>query len=254
MAEFWWGPTQATGRVRGAYVPACKTKCGPLLPYMLEGLEVSAPRRLVSRVGREAALRIIYEDAQLRVIEKPEGLLSVSGRESTHRDSVETRMPDARVVHRLDLDTSGVLVLAKDRQTSIALQQQFARRHVEKRYLAVVEGLVTESHGTIELALRPDVDDRPRQLHDALHGKEAITQWRVISRDAHRSRLALSPLTGRTHQLRVHCAHALGLHAPIVGDRLYGRPADRLWLHCEFLALTHPITGARLTFEAPTPF
>lgn len=254
LAEFWWGPTQESGRVRGAHVPACKLKCAPILPFMLEGLEVGAPRRLITRLDRDAPLRVIYEDAQLRVIEKPEGLLSVSGREATHVDSVETRMPEAWVVHRLDLDTSGLLVLALDEPTHIALQQQFARRHVEKRYVAVVERSLEAEQGTIELALRPDVDDRPRQMHDAQRGKEAITTWSVISRDNGRTRVALSPLTGRTHQLRVHCAHPSGLNAPIVGDRLYGHPGARLLLHCEWLALTHPATGQRLTFEAKAPF
>ncbi len=235
-------------------MPACKLKCAPILPFMLEGLEVDAPRRLITRLDRDAPLRVIYEDAQLRVIEKPEGLLSVSGREATHVDSVETRMPEAWVVHRLDLDTSGLLVLALDQPTHIALQQQFARRQVEKRYVAVVERSLEAEQGTIELALRPDVDDRPRQMHDAQSGKEAITTWSVISRDNGRTRVALSPLTGRTHQLRVHCAHPSGLNAPIVGDRLYGHASERLLLHCEWLALTHPVTGQRLTFEAKAPF
>ncbi len=254
LCEFWWGPTQATGRVRGAYVPACKVKCGPLLPFMLEGLQVEPARRLISRLAREAPLRVIYEDSNLRVIEKPEGLLSVSGRETTHVDSVETRMPGARAVHRLDLDTSGLLILALDEPTYIALQQQFARRQIEKRYVAVVEGLVATAQGTVDLALRPDVDDRPRQMHDAARGKEAITQWRVVRLEGDRTRLSLTPLTGRTHQLRLHCAHPLGLHAPIVGDRLYGHVGERLLLHCEALSLTHPSTGVRLSFEAPTPF
>lgn len=254
LAEFWWGPTQASGRVRGAHVPACKAKCGPLLPFMLQGLEVGVARRVVTRLAREAPLRVVYEDQQLRVIEKPEGLLSISGREASHVDAVETRMPGTWVVHRLDLDTSGLLILALDAQTHVALQQQFARREVLKRYVAVVEGLVEGERGTIELALRPDVDDRPRQIHDAARGKEAVTNWELISREATRSRLALNPLTGRTHQLRVHCAHELGLGAPIVGDRLYGRPAERLLLHCERLELTHPTTGQRLVLEAKAPF
>lgn len=254
LAEFWWGPTQATGRVRGAYVPACKLKCGPLLPFMLEGLEVSSPRRVSSRLPRDAPLRVVYEDRHLRVIEKPEGLLSVSGREPTHLDAVETRMPGTWVVHRLDLDTSGLLVLALDALSHVALQQQFSRRAVVKRYVAVVEGVVSQDRGTIDLPLRVDVDDRPRQIHDPLRGKPALTHWQILHRDAWRTRLALYPVTGRTHQLRVHCAHPLGLATPIVGDRLYGHPAPRLLLHCAGLEFTHPVTGAQLTFEASPPF
>jgi tRNA pseudouridine32 synthase/23S rRNA pseudouridine746 synthase len=254
LAEFWWGPTQATGRVRGAYVPACKAKCGQLLPYMLEGLEVSEPRRVISRVGPEIPLRVLYEDQHLRVIEKPEGLLSVSGREATHIDAVETRMPGTWVVHRLDLDTSGALILALDAETHVALQQQFSRREVTKRYVALVDGQVDSASGEIALPLRPDVDDRPRQIVDQINGKAATTRWEVISRSHAGTRLALWPLTGRTHQLRVHCAHRLGLNAPIVGDRLYGRAGGRLMLHCELLELRHPVTGEPLRFEAPAPF
>ncbi len=256
LAEFWWGPTQATGRVRGAHVPACKVKCGPILPFMLEGLVVTEARRVISRLAKDRPLTILYEDQHLRVIDKPEGLLSVSGRERTHLDAVETRMPDVWVAHRLDLDTSGVLLLALDLETHVAVQQQFSRRQVTKRYIAIVEKLISDPSGTIELPLRPDVEDRPRQIHDPVHGKEALTRWVVTSRDEQlaRSRLSLEPLTGRTHQLRVHCANPLGLDAPIVGDRLYGRPAERLMLHCELLELTHPVSGARLRFVAKTPF
>jgi len=254
LSEFWWGATQPSGRLRGSYVPACKPKCGPVLPFMLEGLEVSEPRRVISRVSKESPLRVVYEDQQIRVIEKPEGLLSVSGREASHVDAVETRMPDAFVVHRLDLDTSGLLVLALDQATYVALQQQFSRREVHKRYVALLEGALSGERGTIDLPLRPDVDDRPRQIHDPQRGKAAATGWELISREGARTRVALFPLTGRTHQLRVHCAHPLGLHAPIVGDRLYGAPGPRLMLHCEAVELTQPVTGARLSFEAKAPF
>ncbi len=254
LAEFWWGPAQASGRLRGVYMPACKTKCGPLLPFMLQGLEVVPPRRVKTRLSKEALLKIIFEDEHLRVIEKPEGLLSVRGREASHADSVETRMPDARVVHRLDLDTSGVLVLAKSDAVYVALQRQFQQREIEKRYAALVEGLVAPQQGVIELSLRADVDDRPRQIVDAVHGKPAATRFEVRSRDGSRTRLALFPLTGRTHQLRMHCASALGLGCPITGDRLYGTPSERLMLHCERLALIHPVSAAALVFESPAPF
>lgn len=254
LAEFWWGPAQASGRVRGVYVPACKTKCGPLLPFMLRGLEVIPPRRVKTRFAKDASLKIVFEDEHVRVIEKPEGLLSVRGREASHADSVETRMPDVRVVHRLDLDASGLLLLAKSDGVYVALQRQFQQREIEKRYVAIVEGRVAPSQGVIELALRGDVDDRPRQIIDAQHGKAATTRFEVLSREGSHTRLALFPFTGRTHQLRVHCANALGLGCPIVGDRLYGTVAERLMLHCEQLALAHPVSGQRLVFEALTPF
>ncbi len=258
LAEFWWGPTQASGRVQGAHVPACQRKCAPLLPFMLEGLvtEVAPPRRLISRVPTDATLAVVYEDDWLRVIDKPEGLLSVPGREETHQDSVAARLPGLWVVHRLDLDTSGLLVLAKDERTHSAMQRQFATRQVAKRYVALVEGVVAQTTGTVELPLRRDVDDRPRQVHDALHGKPAKTLWQVLERTHALTRLSLAPLTGRTHQLRVHCAHALGLNAPIVGDRLYGHGGgqERLLLHCEQLTFTHPKTGRALELRSPAPF
>jgi tRNA pseudouridine32 synthase/23S rRNA pseudouridine746 synthase len=157
-------------------------------------------------------------------------------------------------VHRLDLDTSGLLLAAKDADTHAALQRQFLDRQVDKRYVAWVEGAVAGEAGVIDLPLRVDLDDRPRQIHDPIHGKPAITEWRVIARRRHRTRVAFTPRTGRTHQLRVHAAHAVGLGAPIVGDRLYGRPDRRLLLHAEGLAFTHPHTGARVALACPAPF
>jgi tRNA pseudouridine32 synthase/23S rRNA pseudouridine746 synthase len=146
-------------------------------------------------------------------------------------------------------------VVAKDPHTHAALQKQFLRREVEKRYTAILDGCPARDEGVVDLALRVDVDDRPRQIHDPVHGKPALTRWRVLARLApDRTRVALFPATGRTHQLRVHAAHPLGLGAPIAGDRLYGRPGGRLMLHAEALAFTHPHTGARVALEEAAPF
>jgi tRNA pseudouridine32 synthase/23S rRNA pseudouridine746 synthase len=158
------------------------------------------------------------------------------------------------LVHRLDLDTSGLLVAALDERTHAALQRQFAHREVHKRYVAWVEGLVRGERGTIDLPMRVDLADRPRQIHDPVHGKAAVTDWQVLERGGTRTRVALLPRTGRTHQLRVHSAHPLGLGAPIVGDRLYGHEDVRLHLHAEALAFLHPHTGRRVSFERPAPF
>jgi tRNA pseudouridine32 synthase / 23S rRNA pseudouridine746 synthase len=262
LAEFWWGaPPASGGRVSGAFYAACRDKCGPLLPFMLEGLAVAPPRRFTPPVRAPEPLSVVFEDAWLVVIDKPSGLLSVPGKDEGGGDSVLARLrardPEATgplLVHRLDLDTSGLLVAARDARTHAALQRQFLHREVHKRYVAWVEGVVPEDAGTIALPLRVDVDDRPRQIHDPVHGKPALTHWRVLERRGPRTRVAFFPLTGRTHQLRVHAAHPLGLGAPIVGDRLYGHEDARLLLHAQSLTFTHPQTGERVTFERPAPF
>ncbi|ATB50145.1 pseudouridine synthase [Corallococcus macrosporus] len=262
LAEFWWGaPPPAGGRAAGAYYPACKDKCGPLLPYMLEGLSVAAPRPFMVPTLPPRPLDIVFEDEWLVVVDKPEGLLSVPAKDVSVEDSVLARLraraPGATgtmLAHRLDLDTSGLLVAAKDARTYAALQRQFAGREVHKRYVAWVEGSVRGERGTIDFPMRVDLDDRPRQIHDPVHGKPAVTEWHVLERSQGRTKVALFPLTGRTHQLRVHAAHPLGLGAPIVGDRLYGHPGSRLHLHAEALSFQHPATGQRLTLERPAPF
>ena len=262
LAELWWGAPPATGdRRTGTFYPACRGKCGPILPFMLDGLDV-APAPVFGAGGVAAdEPRVVYEDRWLVVVDKPCGLLSVPGRHAQLRDSVQVRLrgryPDATgplVVHRLDLDTSGLLLIARDLDTHAALQRQFSRREVDKRYVAWLDGIVGGDAGVVELPLRVDLDDRPRQLHDPVHGKHAVTEWRVLARTAARTRVALYPRTGRTHQLRVHAAHPLGLGAPIVGDRLYGRDGERLLLHAEALAFVHPRTGARVEVERAAPF
>jgi tRNA pseudouridine32 synthase/23S rRNA pseudouridine746 synthase len=262
LAEFWWGaPPPAGGRVAGAFYAACRDKCAPLLPFMLEGLRLAPPRAFAPPDVEAHALPIVYEDAWLVVVDKPCGLLSVPGKDAAVTDSVLARLrarhPHATgplLVHRLDLDTSGLLVAALDAETFADLQRQFAQREVRKRYVAWLEGRVEAERGTIDFPLRVDLDDRPRQIHDPVHGKPAVTEWHVLERRGERTRVAFFPLTGRTHQLRVHAAHPLGLGAPIVGDRLYGHEEARLHLHAEALTFRHPGLGHPVSFERPAPF
>ncbi|WP_257456984.1 RluA family pseudouridine synthase [Archangium lipolyticum] len=262
LAEFWWGaPPPAGGRVTGEFYPACRDKCAPLLPFMLDGLQVSPPRAFSPPAVATEGLSVVFEDAWIVVVDKPHGLLSVPARDTSVTDSVLARLraryPHATgplLVHRLDLDTSGLLVAALDPRTHADLQRQFLHREVRKRYVAWVEGHVQGERGTIDFPMRVDLDDRPRQIHDPVHGKSAVTEWQVLERSGTRTRVVFFPLTGRTHQLRVHAAHPLGLGAPIVGDRLYGRQDGRLFLHAESLSFRHPETGQRVSFERPAPF
>ncbi|MBK6488464.1 MAG: RluA family pseudouridine synthase [Gemmatimonadetes bacterium] len=266
LAEFWWGAPPATGdRRAGVFYAACRGKCLPILTHMLDGLPADPPPLFGSAAIDPAEPSVVYEDEQLLVVNKPSGLLSVPGRSALLQDSVETRLraryPEATgplVVHRLDLDTSGLLLVAKDRTTASALQRLFSLREIDKQYVAWLDGDVVANHGRILLPLRVDVDDRPRQIHDPVHGKAADTEWTVVAREQGRTRVQFTPRTGRTHQLRVHAAHPQGLDAPILGDRLYGRtpPLDgeRLQLHAERLAFVHPVTGAALVVELPAAF
>jgi tRNA pseudouridine32 synthase/23S rRNA pseudouridine746 synthase len=248
LAEFWWGPPPPTGdRRHGEVYPACRGKCGPILGHLLAG--IAEPPPVLEQPRGE--LRTIWQDDHLLVVTKPIGLLSVPGRST--RDSVATRV-GGHVVHRLDLDTSGLIVIAKDLATLAAMQRQFERREVDKRYIALLDGDVAGDAGTIELPLRGDLDDRPRQIVDPIHGKPAVTVWRVLARGEGRTRVEFVPHTGRAHQLRVHAAHPRGLATPIVGDRLYGRAGDRLMLHAEALAFAHPHFATRLEFVDRAPF
>lgn len=262
LAEFWWGaPPPGGGRVEGMFFPSCKEKCGPVLPFMLGGVEVARRETWKPRAVREEELAVVHEDPRFLVLEKPAGLLSVPARDETVTDSlvarVQRRYPHATgplAVHRLDLDTSGLLLVALDEDAYRALQAQFLTREVFKRYVAVLERELPRDEGVIELPLRVDLEQRPRQLVDFEHGKPAVTRWEVLAREGGRTRVAFFPLTGRTHQLRVHAAHQQGLDAPIVGDRLYGTPAARLLLHAETLRFRHPVSGASVEFHAPAPF
>ena len=264
LAELWWGaPPLTGGRRAGQFYPACRGKCGPILPFMLGGVaHAAAPVFGADPIAADEP-RAVFEDDWLVVVDKPCGLLSVPGRTGLLTDSVLTRLraryPDLAelsIVHRLDLDTSGLVIVAKRAATHAALQRAFAARAIDKRYAAWLDGAVTADHGLVELPLRVDLDDRPRQIVDPIHGKAARTEWRVVAREPGRTRVALVPRTGRTHQLRVHAAHPAGIGAPIAGDRLYGRATadDRLALHAEALAFTHPHTGARIELCRPAPF
>lgn len=266
LAEFWWGAPAPTGdRRAGVFYAACRGKCLPILTHMLDGLPVDAPPLFGSAALDPLEPRVVYEDDELLIVNKPSGMLTVPGRSASLQDCVVSRLraryPDATgplIVHRLDLDTSGLLLCAKNLNTTKLLQRLFSLREIDKQYVAWVDGSVATNHGHITLPLRVDIDDRPRNIVDPVHGKPADTEWRVLSRENGRTRVQFIPHTGRSHQLRVHAAHPEGLDAPIVGDRLYGRTApdedERLLLHAERLRFVHPVTGALLVVEQPAPF
>ena len=319
MAEFWWGDSPKNEiRHHGYYYPSCKGKCEPILQHMLQGLEVDE-NPLLNSIHEDEELEIVYEDEWLVVVNKPTGMLSVPGKEED-RDSVYHRLkkkyPDATgpmIVHRLDMATSGLLLVAKTKEVHQHLQAQFASRSIKKRYVAVLDGAIikteketkpiaekaillaketvstkktakaerTGNTGRIELPLCLNPLDRPRQIVSREHGKEAITEYQIISEseritsesentfnesnridESERSinesrkytRIVFYPLTGRTHQLRVHAAHPEGLGCPILGDELYGKKADRLYLHAEYIEFRHPIYGDILCIQKEADF
>lgn len=259
MAEFWWGESPKTEiRRHGQYYPACKGKCGPILAHMLVGLEV-APNPLLQTAVAEIPLDILWEDEWLVVVHKPAGMAAVPGKAvaGSLYDRLRARYPEATgplLVHRLDMATSGVLLAAKTKAVHQHLQAQFKNRTIRKRYIALLDGDVRVPEGRIDLPLASDPLDRPRQRVDPVAGKPALTTYRVLAYAGGRTRVALYPLTGRTHQLRVHAAHRLGLDCPIAGDELYGKKADRLYLHAEYLEFIHPVTGERVGVEKKAPF
>ena len=319
MAEFWWGDSPKNEiRHHGYYYPSCKGKCEPILQHMLQGLEVDE-NPLLNPVHEEEELEIVFEDEWLLVVNKPAGMLSVPGK-AEDRDSVYHRLkkkyPEATgpmIVHRLDMATSGLLLVAKTKEVHQDLQAQFANRSIKKRYVAVLDGAIikteketkpiaekailiaketvstkktakaerTGNTGRIELPLCLNPLDRPRQMVSSEHGKEAITEYQIISEseritsesentfnesnridESERSinesrkytRIIFYPLTGRTHQLRVHAAHPEGLGCPILGDELYGKKADRLYLHAEYIEFRHPIYGDTLCIQKEADF
>ena len=259
MAEFWWGDSPKNEiRRHGYYYPACKGKCGPILKHMLQGLHVEE-NPLEADVHRDTELEIVYEDEWLSVVNKPAGMLSVPGKSDV--DSVYGRVrrmyPEATgpmIVHRLDMATSGLILIAKTKEVHQNLQAQFKNRTVCKRYVAWLDGIVKEKEGRIELPLRPDPEDRPRQVVDAVHGKPAVTDYTVLHYHSGHTFISFIPKTGRTHQLRVHSAHLLGLNAPIVGDELYGKKANRLYLHADYLGFVHPVSGGYVEIEKESGF
>lgn len=289
MAEFWWGESPKNEvRYHGYYYPSCKGKCEPILQHMLQGLAVEKNPLSVD-THKDTELNIIFEDEWLLIVDKPAGMLSVPGKDGEmdsvyHR--VKSRYPEATgpmIVHRLDMATSGLLLVAKTKEVHQHLQSQFENRSIKKRYVALLDSstkLNTETKniektiderrepkrevienteieigetknevigngaiGRIELPLCLNPLDRPRQMVSEEHGKAAITEYRILKCTEKYTRIAFYPLTGRTHQLRVHAAHPKGLGCPIIGDELYGKKAERLYLHAEYIEFRHPIYG-----------
>ena len=259
MGEFWWGisPNSAIRKHKNFY-PACQGRCKPILNHMLDGIAMDE-NLLIQEISKDKTLATIYEDDVMLVIHKPAEFLSVPGKEIT--DAVYTRIkekyPNATgplIVHRLDMSTSGILLLTKTKEANKHLQNQFIKRTIQKRYVALLDGDLTEDKGKITLPLRVDLDDRPKQLVCFEHGKNAETRWEVIQRENGKTRVYFYPITGRTHQLRVHAAHKNGLNAPIIGDDLYGKKQDRLHLHAEFIAFIHPTTNEKMSFRVAPAF
>jgi tRNA pseudouridine32 synthase/23S rRNA pseudouridine746 synthase len=259
MAEFWWGkPAPSNIRKQSNFYPACRNKCEPILGHMLQGLAVEPnPLLLNPAIGKE--LEFIYEDPYLVIVNKPAEFLSVPGKTIT--DSVQQRMrsryPNATgplTVHRLDMATSGLMVIALSKEVHGHLQEQFMKRTVKKRYVALLDGIVEQSQEYIDLPLRVDIDNRPYQLVCYEHGKTARTRYEVLAVHNNQTRVNFYPITGRTHQLRMHAAHPNGLDTPIVGDDLYGVKKDRLYLHAAQLTFKHPVYKESMNFEIDAPF
>jgi tRNA pseudouridine32 synthase/23S rRNA pseudouridine746 synthase len=259
MAEFWWGisPNSAIRKHKN-YYPACQGRCKPILTHMLQGIKMDN-NLLLENLAKKQELKIIYEDDVLIAVHKPTELLSVPGKEIS--DSVYTRIkekyPTATgplIVHRLDMSTSGILLLTKTKEANKVLQNQFINRTVKKRYIALLDGYLPQNKGTIKLPLRVDLDDRPKQLVDFKYGKNAETNWEVIQRENGKTRVYFYPITGRTHQLRVHAAHKDGLNSAIIGDDLYGTKTNRLHLHAEFIEFSHPSTNEKMSFRVEAEF
>lgn len=258
MAEFWWGSSPKSEiRQHKQFYPACTGKCKPILAHMLEGIAVDKNPFLLP-AKNNISLDIIYEDESLVVVNKPAGLRSVPGVDID--DSVYSRLKDSMIIaepliiHRLDMGTSGLLLVAKTPQAHKHIQRQFLNRAVSKRYTALLSKAICDNEGKISLPLIPDLYNRPMQLVCFKTGKKSVTLWKVIEVNDGITRIHFWPLTGRTHQLRVHAAHQLGLNAPIVGDDLYGTSDKRLHLHAAYIAFIHPVTKKRMEFEVPEDF
>ena len=259
MAEFWWGSApNATVRHHKNYYPACQGRCKPILTHMLAHTEMDA-NLLLENLSEKQDLEIIYEDDALIVVHKPTEFLSVPGKDI--KDSVYSRIkeryPSATgplIVHRLDMSTSGVLLLTKTKEANKALQSQFINRTIKKRYMALLDGNLSKNSGKITLPLRVDLNDRPKQLVDFTYGKPAETDWKIINKENGKTRVHFYPITGRTHQLRMHAAHKNGLNTPIVGDDLYGKKEKRLHLHAEFIEFLHPTTLKKMSFTIAPKF
>ncbi|MBR9921039.1 MAG: RluA family pseudouridine synthase [Bacteroidetes bacterium] len=259
MGEFWWGISPSTEiRKHKHYYPACRGRCKPILGHMLKGLDMDE-NPFLKNPAADKKIPIVFEDDAFLIVNKPPEFLSVPGKQI--KDSVYTRMkatlPFATgplIVHRLDMSTSGILIIAKTKESHKALQSQFISKTVKKRYVALLDGEVEGDEGYIDLPLRVDLDDRPRQLVCYEHGKQAKTRWKVVERKAGKTRVHLYPITGRTHQLRVHMSHPKGLNIPISGDDLYGVKSNRLHLHAEHIEFQHPSTKEKVQFTVKADF
>ena len=267
LAEFWWGESPLLEiRKHNFYYPACRGKCEPILRHMLKGMNVEDnPLDLVGEeVGcNESSLDIVFEDEFIMAVNKPNEMLSTPGRHQEHSvyTIIKESYPAATgplLVHRLDMSTSGVLLIAKDKDSHQILQKQFINRTVKKRYTALLEGLIEnrERKGVVDLPLALDYLNRPMQKVDYSEGKAAQTFYEVVETDSEkkRTRVHFYPITGRTHQLRVHAAHAQGLNLSIVGDDIYGQREERLHLHADFIEFVHPVTNKTMTFSVKAPF
>ena len=260
MAMFWWGESPKEEiRHHLQFYPACNGKCKPILHWMLPASTFEPEAINLSIYDK---VETLYEDREIAVIHKPEGLLSVPGKDAAQPSVyalMRRKYPEATgplIVHRLDMATSGVLLIAKTEFAYHRLQQAFLNHQIQKKYVAIISGKDIPEKGIISLSLLPDYLNRPRQIVNHEQGKEAITEYEILERiDGSHLRIALYPKTGRTHQLRVHCAHQEGLNAPILGDPLYGNEkAARLHLHAEEITFEHPLTGKKITIKRKADF
>ncbi len=259
MAEFWWGQSpKSEVRKHKQFYPACQSKCKPILAHMLKGIQMDE-NPFLENPAEGKDITVVFEDDYLAVINKPAEFLSVPGKNV--KDSVYERVkelyPNATgplIVHRLDMSTSGLLLIAKTEDIYKDLQSQFIKRTIQKRYVAILDGIVPNDEGIIDLPLRVDLDNRPNQLVCYEHGKPAQTKYKVIERKEGKTRIHFYPISGRTHQLRVHASHSLGLNCPIVGDDLYGTKLDRLYLHAEEITFQHPVLKENITIFEEAEF
>ncbi len=259
MAEFWWGASPKTEiRKHKNFYPACQGRCKPILSHMLEGIAMNE-NPILKKAASKKEIKIIFEDDSLIVVNKPASFLSVPGKDVSDSvySQIKSFLPNATgplIVHRLDMATSGILLIAKTKDVHKILQSQFIKRTVKKRYTALLDGIIEQDEGYVDLPLRVDLNDRPRQLVCYDFGKKAKTRFHVIERFGNKTRVHLFPITGRTHQLRVHAAHSLGLNMPIVGDELYGAKSDRLYLHAEYIEFVHPVIQKKMSFTVKADF
>ena len=260
MAMFWWGESPKEEiRHHLQFYPACNGKCKPILHWMLPA-STFEPAAVNPSIYNK--VETLYEDREIAVIHKPEGLLSVPGKDASQPSVyalMRRKYPEATsplIVHRLDMATSGVMIIAKTEFAYHRLQRAFLNHQIQKKYIAIISGKDVPEKGIISLPLLPDYLNRPRQMVNHEQGKEAITEYEILERiDGSHLRIALYPKTGRTHQLRVHCAHQEGLNAPILGDPLYGNEkAARLHLHAEEITFEHPLTGKKITIKRKADF